>query len=139
MLADYAVTGAAQRRGAEDLLFRPDGRAKPAGSRIVNPALAAFLQRLADRGPDSFYVGPNGQAIVAAVSHAPRNPAPMTGGDLAVYEAKERAPVCGTYRAYRICGMGPPSSGATTVFAILKQLERFDLERWARKSRRPGI
>ena len=23
--------------------------------------------------------------------------------------------------------MGPPSSGATTVFAILKQLERFDL------------
>ena len=23
--------------------------------------------------------------------------------------------------------MGPPSSGATTVFAMLKQLERFDL------------
>jgi gamma-glutamyltranspeptidase/glutathione hydrolase len=32
------------------------------------------------------------------------------------------------YRAYRICGMGPPSSGATTVFAILKQLEGFDLK-----------
>ena len=35
--------------------------------------------------------------------------------------------MCGTYRGHRICGMGPPSSGATTVFAILKQLERFDL------------
>jgi len=58
----------------------------------------------------------------------------MTSGDLAVYQSKERAPVCGTYRAYRICGMGPPSSGATTVFAILKQLERFDLKAMGKDS-----
>ena len=51
----------------------------------------------------------------------------MEKGDLATYQAKERPPVCGAYRGYRICGMGPPSSGATTVYAILKQLERFDL------------
>ena len=51
----------------------------------------------------------------------------MTVGDLAAYDAKQRDPVCGTYRGHRVCGMGPPSSGATTVFAILKQLERFDL------------
>src|SRR3546814_13342305 len=51
----------------------------------------------------------------------------MTLGDLASYDAKERPPVCGMYREYRICGMGPPSSGGTTVFAILKQLEGFDL------------
>jgi gamma-glutamyltranspeptidase/glutathione hydrolase len=53
----------------------------------------------------------------------------MSGGDLATYNAKQRAPVCGWYRRHKICGMGPPSSGATTVFAILKQLERFDLAR----------
>jgi gamma-glutamyltranspeptidase/glutathione hydrolase len=51
----------------------------------------------------------------------------MQVGDLAAYYAKERPAVCGDYRGYRICGMGPPSSGATTVYAILKQLERFDL------------
>jgi gamma-glutamyltranspeptidase/glutathione hydrolase len=51
----------------------------------------------------------------------------MTAGDIAAYDAKQRGAVCGVYRGYRICGMGPPSSGATTVFAILKQLERFDL------------
>ncbi len=51
----------------------------------------------------------------------------MTADDLATYQARERVPLCGSYRGYRICGMGPPSSGATTVFAILKQLERFDL------------
>ena len=133
VLADYAETGALSAE-ARKIYYLADGRAKPAGARIVNPALAAFLRQLAERGPDSFYVGPNGQAIVALVNHSPRNPAPMTVGDLAAYEAKERAPVCGVYRAHRICGMGPPSSGATTVFAILKQLERFDLRAMGKDS-----
>jgi gamma-glutamyltranspeptidase/glutathione hydrolase len=51
----------------------------------------------------------------------------MVKSDLAAYQAKQREPVCGMYRQYKICGMGPPSSGGTTVFAILKQLERFDM------------
>ena len=133
ILADYSRTGALSAE-AQRIYYQADGKAKPAGTRITNPAFAAYLQRLADHGPDSFYVGPNGQAIVAAVNHSPRNPAPMAAGDLAAYQAKERAPVCGTYRAYRICGMGPPSSGATTVFAILKQLERFDLKAMGKDS-----
>ena len=133
ILADYSRTGALSAE-ARRIYYQADGTAKPAGTRITNPAFAAYLQTLADRGPDSFYVGPNGQAIVAAVNHSPRNPAPMAAGDLAAYQARERAPVCGTYRAYRICGMGPPSSGATTVFAILKQLERFDLKAMGKDS-----
>jgi len=51
----------------------------------------------------------------------------MTAGDIASYEAKPRPPICGTYRQYRICGMGPSSSGGFTVYATLKQLERFNL------------
>jgi len=58
----------------------------------------------------------------------------MTVADIATYSAKPRPPVCGTYRAYRICGMGPPSSGATTVIAMLKQLERFDLSAMGKDS-----
>jgi gamma-glutamyltranspeptidase/glutathione hydrolase len=61
------------------------------------------------------------------VRGATNKPEGMTAADLAAYQAKLRPPVCGEYRRYRICGMGPPSSGATTVYAILKQLERFDL------------
>ena len=94
-----------------------------------NPGFRRLSRQLARLGPDSFYVGPNAQAIAAAVSGAPHNPAPMTTGDIASYEAKPRPPVCGTYRVYRICGMGPSSSGGFTVFATLKQLERFDLSR----------
>jgi gamma-glutamyltranspeptidase/glutathione hydrolase len=51
----------------------------------------------------------------------------MTPADLASYEAKEREAVCGTYRDYRVCGMGPPTSGGVAVLQILGQLERFDL------------
>ena len=109
------------------LYFGADGRPLPVGTIVRNSALAAFLEQVAARGPDSFYVGPNAQAIVATVNGSVRNPSRMSVGDVASYDAKEREPVCGEYRRHRICGMGPPSSGATTVFAILKQLERFDL------------
>jgi gamma-glutamyltranspeptidase/glutathione hydrolase len=107
--------------------FAADGQPRPVGTLLTNPDLAQFLERIAARGPDYFYVGPSAEAIVRTVRSAARNPSPMAAGDLASYEAKERPPVCGMYREYRICGMGPPSSGATTVYATLKQLERFDL------------
>ena len=59
----------------------------------------------------------------------------MTAQDLAQYHAKWREPVCGHYRVYLVCGMGPPSSGATTVLAILEQLEPFDKTGWLVKVR----
>ncbi|MBB4153427.1 gamma-glutamyltranspeptidase/glutathione hydrolase [Sphingomonas jinjuensis] len=107
----------------------PNGQPLPVGSTIRNPAQAALLQRLAIQGPDSFYVGPQAQKLVSTVDTAARNPSKMTTGDLASYDAKSRDPVCATYRAHRICSMGPPSSGGITVLMILKQLERFDMAR----------
>jgi len=35
--------------------------------------------------------------------------------------------VCAPYRKYRVCGMGPPTSGGLTVIQMLKILENFDL------------
>ncbi|URW76991.1 gamma-glutamyltransferase [Sphingomonas donggukensis] len=108
-------------------IFSPGGVALPAGATVRNPAQAALLERLASRGADSFYVGPDAQALVATVRNAAQNPSQMTTGDMASYAAKPRDPVCVPYRSYRICGMGPPSSGGLTVLMILKQLERFDM------------
>jgi gamma-glutamyltranspeptidase/glutathione hydrolase len=113
---------------ARGQFFDSSGEPKPVGTIVRNPDLASFLETLARRGPDYFYTGPAAQALVRTVRSAPVNPSIMTEGDLATYDAKERPPVCGMYRQWRICGMGPPSSGATTVYAILKQLERFDLK-----------
>jgi gamma-glutamyltranspeptidase/glutathione hydrolase len=125
MLDRYRRTGAMSPEA--QAIFYPGGQPAPVGTRLRNPALAAFLEQLARLGPDSFYVGPNAQAIVTTVNSAPRNPSEMTAGDLASYDSKARQPVCGEYRGHRICGMGPPSSGGIAVFQILKQLERFDL------------
>lgn len=101
--------------------------AVPADGILRNPAQAALLTRIATHGPDSFYVGPQAQKLVAVVNGARRNPSQMTTGDLASYQARPRDPLCVPYRSYRICGMGPPSSGGVTVLMILKQLERFDM------------
>ncbi len=124
-LGRYRETGALSDQART--IFYPGGPPAPVGTRVRNPALVDLLERLARLGPDSFYVGPNAQAIVATVNGAPRNPSSMAPGDLASYDAKPRQPVCGEYRRHRICGMGPPSSGGVAVFQILKQLERFDL------------
>jgi gamma-glutamyltranspeptidase / glutathione hydrolase len=109
------------------LFYDAQGEPLPVGTVVRNPALARLLTEVARSGPAAFYTGENALAVAAAVNGAPNLPAPMTSADIAGYRAKERTPVCATYRAHRICGMGPPSSGATTVIATLKQLERFEL------------
>lgn len=125
MLDKFRETGALSDGRA--IFYGPDGNPKLVGTIVTNPALAQTLRNLAARGPDSFYLGPNAQALVATVNRASSNPSAMTTGDVASYAAQEKPAECGNYRGYRICGMGPPSSGATTVFATLKQLERFDM------------
>lgn len=109
------------------LFYDAAGNPLPVGTHVSNPALAATLSAVAAQGPRAFYAGKNRREIVGAVMTAPRNPAPITERDVTAYQARDRAPVCGQYRSYRICGMGPPSSGATTVYATIKQLERFDM------------
>lgn len=112
---------------ARSAYFDADGHAVAAGTMFRNPQLAELFEKVATLGPGYLYIGPEAQKIVTALNGAEQSPSKMTAADLAGYEAKDRAPVCGTYRGYRICGMGPPSSGGITVLMILKQLERFDM------------
>jgi gamma-glutamyltranspeptidase/glutathione hydrolase len=116
------------------LYYGADGQPLPAGTVLRNPALAETLSQIATRGAGWFYTGDNAKEIAREVAaETPRGGA-MTAEDIAGYEAKVRPVVCGEYRTYKICGMGPPSSGETTVYAILKQLERFDLHALGPKS-----
>jgi len=108
--------------------FNPDGSPKPAGTILKNPDFANLLRLIADNGSDIFYSGTIATRIVEAVGSTPDNPGLMTRADIAGYEVVERDPVCVAYRVYRICGMGPPSSGGLTVGQILKMLEGHDLE-----------
>lgn len=104
---------------------KPDGTLVAAGDTLKNPQLAATLRQIASGGAKVFYHGALADSIVDTVQHAPRNPGGMTMADLAGYHAVERQPVCGPYRSYRVCSMGPPSSGGIAVLQILGMLERF--------------
>jgi len=105
--------------------YHADGTPLQEGEIYKDPEYAATLKKIAKEGPDGFYKGEIAQAIVDAVQHAPRLQGGMTLADLAKYEPKEREPVCGDYREYHLCSMGPPSSGGIAVLQILGMLQRF--------------
>ena len=115
-------------------LYWQDGKPKTAGTMQRNPALAALLRKVAAAGPDAFYSGAEGQAIIDAVGKSARNPTAMTMADLSAYQAQDRDAVCAAYRQYKVCGMGPPSSGATTILQMLGMIERFDMKKLGKES-----
>ncbi|HDS1800914.1 TPA: gamma-glutamyltransferase [Pseudomonas putida] len=99
-----------------------NGKPLPVGTRLRNPELAQTFEQIAAHGPQAFYTGEIAGAIVAKVrSHT--NAGYLSLQDLEQYTAKEREPVCGTYKAWRVCGMPPPSSGGVTVLQTLGMLE----------------
>ncbi len=114
---------------AAQALYWQDGKPKPVGTMQRNPALAALLRKVAADGPDAFYSGAEGQAIVDTVAGSVLNPTALTMADLAAYKAVDRVAVCAPYRQYKICGMGPPSSGGTTILQMLGSIERFDMKK----------
>ena len=116
--------------------FTPDARAYffdaqarpwPAGYKLKNPALAETFAIIARDGTKPFYQGAIAADIAKAVQNDPRKPGKLTVEDLANYRAKEREPVCALYRDHRVCGAGPPSSGAVAVGQTLGILAPFDL------------
>ena len=116
-----------QRFPSTAAYFFPGGTALVAGDRLTNQAYADTLRAIRAEGTEAFYTGGIAADIVATVQNADGNPGVLSETDLAIYQVKERAPVCVAYRGMDVCGMGPPSSGALTVGQILGTLENFDL------------
>lgn len=123
-----AETGRLDRQDEARAFFFDEAGTPLAESHLLaNPAYAETLRAIAQDGADAFYSGPIAEAIVAAVEAFEDNPGLLTLDDLAGYEVIEREPVCVTYRAHVICGMGPPSSGGLTVGQILLLLSHHDI------------
>ena len=95
-----------------------------AGDRLVQPDLAATLDRIAEQR-------------ARRVLHRPDRPADrrymaehggfVTLDDLKSYQAKLRPPVHTTFRGFDVFSIGPPSSGGIVLCQMLNILERFDL------------
>ena len=104
---------------------KPGGGTWAGGDRIVLKDLGKTLRAIATDGPDAFYKGWIADRIAEDLA---ANGGLITKADLAAYEAKERAPVKGTFRGYEIASMPPPSSGGVALIEMLNMLEAFDLK-----------
>ncbi|HEX6338383.1 MAG TPA: gamma-glutamyltransferase [Jiangellaceae bacterium] len=115
--------------------FLIDGEAPQAGTIFRNRQLADTYKMIAKTGTSVFYEGEIAEAIADTVNDPPvvpdtdRNvrPGDMSVADLAGYEAIEREPTMINYRGFEVYGMGPPSSGGSTVGEALNILEGFDV------------
>jgi gamma-glutamyltranspeptidase/glutathione hydrolase len=135
--ADQTATNAARFAAfpATAALYLPGGAPPAVGSVLRNPDLARTYRLLARRGTAPFYRGRIARAIAATVQDPPVDeastlnvrPGLMTTADLAAYRALERPPTRVAYRGRKVYGMGPPSSGGSTVGEALNILEGYDL------------
>ena len=112
----------AQSPALAKYLLTEQGQPLPVGTVLKNPELAQTLQAIADRGVEAFYQGAIAQAMVEQVNSHP-NPGSLSLADINGYRAKERHPVCGDYKQWRVCGMPPPSSGGVAVLQTLGILD----------------
>jgi gamma-glutamyltranspeptidase/glutathione hydrolase len=111
----------------------PDGTPRDEGSTLRNPDLARTYRLIARRGTRGFYRGALADAMARAAQSPPKapdanhawRPGLMTRADLRRYRAIERKPTHTRYRGLDVWGMGPPSSGGTTVGEALNILEGY--------------
>lgn len=101
--------------------FTAEGRPKPIGSTITNPAYADSMRRIAADGPHGAW-GKDGTDFLAAARRGSR-PSLITAADLSNYTAQSRESVCAPFLAYSVCSMAPPSFGGVVVLQILQMLE----------------
>jgi gamma-glutamyltranspeptidase/glutathione hydrolase len=110
-----------------------DGTPHDVGTLQRNPDMARAYDYIGRRGVRGFYKGAIARATVAAAQHPPvapgaenyYRPGLMTERDLARYEAPQRKPTHVNYRGLDVWGMGPPSSGGSTVGEALNILDGF--------------
>ncbi|WP_030984094.1 gamma-glutamyltransferase [Streptomyces sp. NRRL S-1813] len=118
-------------------LFLPGGKLPVVGSTMKNPDLARTYGELAEKGVRALYDGALGRDIVRTVQKPPVRtgssrevrPGELTAGDLRAYRALGQAPTRTRYRGLDVYGIGPSSSGGTSVAEALNILEKSDVSR----------
>jgi gamma-glutamyltranspeptidase/glutathione hydrolase len=124
------------------LYLDPDGTPRDVGTVFRNPDLAGTYARIAQLGAKGFYRGVVANTLVKTVQDPAVSPTAnhtwrpglLTMRDLHTYTAPEREPTHVTYRGLDVFGMGPPSSGGSTVGEALNILEGYSLSTMSREA-----
>lgn len=105
-------------------IFLNGGKLFREGDSMVQSELAQTLKRIEQQGAREFYTGKTAELMAADMK---AHNGLITLEDLKSYQAKERVPVQGSYRGYKVISMPPPSSGGAILLEILNILEGYDL------------
>ncbi|MDR2269756.1 MAG: gamma-glutamyltransferase [Sphingobacterium sp.] len=97
------------------------------GDLFVQEDLANTIERIANEGRDGFYKGRTADLLVAEMN---KGKGIISQEDLTNYKALWRPPIASNYRGHKVVSMPPPSSGGTSLLALLKSVEQFPLQRW---------
>lgn len=100
--------------------FMPGGQALRPGETLVQPELAATLERVRDGGRAAFYTGTIAERLSAKVQ---ARGGLITVADLRDYPVLAVRPLCTTWRGYTVLGAPPPMGGAS-VLAMLQIAEQ---------------
>ena len=101
-------------------VFAPDGQLPRTGDTVRQPELADALERLGREGPEPFYTGDLGQAIVTWVGE---RGGMLTAADLAGFRVIDREPIEVGYRERTVLTNPPPSAGGILIARALAWLE----------------
>ncbi len=101
-----------------------NGKIPELNTLIIQTDLANTLEKISLYGHAGFYQGNIANKLVAGVQQA--------GGiwtlqDLSNYQVKERQPITGFYKDYKITSASLPSSGGIVLLSMLNQLEHLSL------------
>ncbi|MGF6352079.1 gamma-glutamyltransferase [Variovorax sp. W2I14] len=121
----WTSTADFQKDPVSGAIFLNKGQPFQVGQKLVQKDLAKTLKEISAKGPDGFYKGWVGKAIVAS-SQAGKGI--ITQADLDQYKTRELAPVECDYRGYRVVSAPPPSSGGVIICEMLNILEGYPLK-----------
>lgn len=116
---------------SEGTVYLQDGLPVQAGEILKTPGIAKAFRMIGEQGPEAFYNGPIGEAVVTAVNRAGGS---MSMEDLRNYEVLLREPVHGTYRGYGIYSTPPASSGGAHIVQLLNILENLPVNQLSHNS-----
>ncbi len=122
LLLGFRADVLAKFETASATFLTADGKPLAVGARLVQPELAATLERLAAQGRSGFYEGVVAQQMVDGVQ--------SVGGiwrmqDLAQYQVVEREPVRFKFKDYDVISASPPSSGGVVLAEALHIIQGF--------------
>mgnify|MGYP002654496683 CR=1 FL=1 len=104
-------------------LFFRAGRPLQPGEQLVQPELAATLERIARGGNAGFYRGPVAVAVLRLMRS---DDGLISAADLQAYRARPVMPLRISFRGHPVLGM-PPPAGGLTLLLLLRLLEPFNL------------